>query len=177
MTVGAIFVDFRKAFDSLSHNILSLKLQAVGICGNLHEWLINYLNDRCQCTLVNGSISDLTLVQYGIPQGSLLGPRLYTIYVNDLPDAITLGNVLMYADDTTIYCIGKGFDEVCLKLNKVFDELRLWSLRSKLSIHPIKTEAMILTKQGFIGPAPPPNIVRRQVCQRCGSYNLFRTDY
>ena len=154
LTVGAIFVDFRKAFDSLSHNILSLKLQAVGICGNLHEWLMNYLSDRCQCTLVNGYISDLTLVQYGIPQGSLLGPRLYTIYVNDLPDAITLGNVLMYADDTTIYCIGKSFDEVCLKLNKVFDELRLWSLRSKLSIHPIKTEAMILTKQGFIGPAP-----------------------
>ena len=96
------------------------------------------------------------LVQYGIPQGSLLGPRLYTIYVNDLPDAITFGNVLMYADDTTIYCIGKSFDEVCLKLNKVLDELRLWSLRSKLNIHPIKTEAMILTKKGFFGPAPPP---------------------
>ena len=111
---------------------------------------LNYLNDRCQCTLVNGYISDLTLVQYGIPQGSLLGPRLYTIYVNDLPDAITLGNVLMYADDTTIYCIGNSFDEVCLKLNKVFDELRLWSLRSTLSIHPIKTEAMIVTKQGLM---------------------------
>lgn len=151
---SAIFVDFRKAFGSLSHNILFLKLQAVGICGNLHEWLMNYLSDRCQCTLVNGYISDLTLVQYGIPQGSLLGPRLYTIYVNDLPDAITLGNVLnMYADDTTIYCIGKSFDEVCLDLNKVLDKLRIWSLRSKLSIHPIKTEALILTKQGFIGPA------------------------
>ncbi|PFX16391.1 RNA-directed DNA polymerase from mobile element jockey [Stylophora pistillata] len=122
LTVGAIFVDFRKAFDSLSHNILSLKLQAVGICGNLHEWLMNYLSDWCQCTLVNGYISDLTLVQYGIPQGSLLGPRLYTIYVNDLPDAITLGNVLMCADDTTIYCIGKSFDEVCLNLNKVLDD-------------------------------------------------------
>ena len=61
----------------------------------------------------------------------------------------------MYADDTAIYCIGKCFDEVCLKLNKVLDELRLWSLRSKLSIHSIKTEAMILTKQGFIGSAPP----------------------
>ena len=64
-------------------------------------------------------ISDLTLVQYGIPQGSLLGPRLYTIYVNDLPDAITLGNVLMYADDTTIYCTGKSFDEVCLKIEPI----------------------------------------------------------
>lgn len=92
---SAIFVDFRKAFGSLSHNILSLKLQAVSICGNLHEWLMNHLSDRCQCILVNGYISDLTLVQYGIPQGSLLGPRLYTIYVNDPPDAITLRNVLM----------------------------------------------------------------------------------
>ena len=64
---------------------------------------------------MNGYISDLTLVQYGIPQGSLLGPRLYSIYVNDLPDAITLGKVLMYADDTTIYCMGKSFDEVCFK--------------------------------------------------------------
>ena len=164
LTVGAIFVDFKKAFDSLSDNILSLKLQAVGICGNLHEWLMNYLSDRCQCTLVNGCISDLTLVQYGIPQGSLLGPRLYTIYVNDLPDAITLGNVLMYADDTILY----SFDEVCLKLNKVFDELRLWS------IHPIKTAAVILTKQYFIGPAPP--ILFGDKYQRCGSYYLFRSD-
>ena len=106
---------------------------------------MNYLYDRCQCTLVNGYLSALTLVQYGIPQGSLLGPRLYTIYVNDQPDAITLGNIFMYADDTTIYCIGKSFDEVCLKLNKVF-ELRLWSLRSKLKIHPIKSEAMIIAK-------------------------------
>lgn len=104
---------------------------------------------------MNGYISDLTLVQYGIPQGSLLRPRLYTIYINDLPNAITLGNVFMYADVTTIYCLGKSFDEVCLKLNTVIDQLRLWSLRSKLSIHPIKSEAMIITKQGFIGPAPP----------------------
>ena len=105
MSVGAIFVDFRKVFDSISHNILSLKLQAVGLSGDLHEWLMHYLKDRYQCTVVNGCASDLDLVQYGVPQGSLLGPRLYTIYVNDLPDAITLGDVLMYADDTTIYCV------------------------------------------------------------------------
>ena len=77
----------------------------------------------------------------------------------------------MYADDTTIYCIGKSFDEICLKLNKVFDELRLWSLGSKLSIHPIKTEAMTLA----IGPATPPPSQKKIV--RFGSYYLFRTDY
>jgi hypothetical protein len=68
MTVGAIFVDFRKAFDSISHDILSLKLQAVGLCGNLHEWLMHYLKDRYQYTVVNGCTSDLYLVQYGVPQ-------------------------------------------------------------------------------------------------------------
>ena len=103
LTVGAILEDFRKASDSLSPNILSLKLQAAGICGDLHEWLMNYLNDRCQCTLENGFISDLTL-------------EFLRVF------SITLGNVSMYADDATIYCIGKSFDEVCLKLSKVFDE-------------------------------------------------------
>ena len=61
-TVGAIFVDFRKAFDSISHNILSFKLQAVGLSGNLHEWLMHYLKDRYQCTIVNGCTSALDLV-------------------------------------------------------------------------------------------------------------------
>ena len=155
MLVGAIFVDFRKAFDSISHNILSLKLQAVGLSGNLHEWLMHYLKDRYQSTVVNGCSSDLDQVQYGVPQGSLLGPRLYTIYVNDLPDAITLGDVLMYADDTTIYCVGNNFDQVCLQLNKIFEQLQHWSTNNRLSIHPIKSEVMILSKSCFTGPAPP----------------------
>ena len=111
MIVGAIFVDFKKAFDSISHNILSLKLQATGSSGNLHEWLMNYLKDRFQYTVVNGHSSNLDEVKYGVPQGSLLGPRPYTIYVNDLPNAITFGDVFMYADDTTLYCVGRNFDQ------------------------------------------------------------------
>ena len=142
-------------FDSISRNILSLKLQAIGLCGDLHEWLMDYLKDRVQYTAVNGHSSNLDEVKYGVPQGSLLGPRLYTIYVNDLPNAITLGDAFMYADDTTLYCVGKNFDQVCLQLNSILEHLLLWSTMNKLCIHPIKSEVMILGKTTFTGPAPP----------------------
>lgn len=76
----------------------------------------------------------------------MFGLRLYIIYVNDLFDVIIFGNVFMYVDDIIIYCIGKSFDEVCFKLNKVLDELRFWSFRFKLSIYFIKIEVMIFIK-------------------------------
>ena len=98
--VSAVFVDSKKAFDSISHNFLSLKLQAIGLCGDLHEWLMDYLKDRFQYTIVNGHSSNLDEVKYGVPQKSLLDSRLYTIYVNDLPNAITLGDVFMHAEDS-----------------------------------------------------------------------------
>ena len=82
LTVGAVFIDFQKAFDTVPHYILSHKLHAIGISGPLHEWLMSYLTDRRQFTEVNNCRSATDNVRYGVPQGSLLGPRLYTIYVN-----------------------------------------------------------------------------------------------
>ena len=88
----------------------SHKLHAIGISGSLHEWLMSYLTDRRQFTEVNNCRSTTDFVRYGVPQGSLLGPRLYTIYVSDLPDHIDSGDLYMYADDTTVYCIGPNVD-------------------------------------------------------------------
>ena len=116
---------------------------------------MDYLKHRFQYTVVNSHPSNLDEVKYGVPQGSLLGPRLYTIYVNDLPNAITSGDVFMYADDTTLYCVGKNFDQVCSQLNNILEQLLLWSTMNKLCIHPVKSEVMILSKTGFIGPVPP----------------------
>ena len=106
--VGVIFVDFKKAFDTIDHEILKFKLQAAGLPGDVHNWLVNYLSNRQQYVDINGTNSTLRIVEIGVPQGSLLGPRLFAIYVNDLPDATPLGYIHMFADDTTIFYIGKG---------------------------------------------------------------------
>ena len=150
--VGAIFIDFRKAFDTISHELLPLKLQAVGIMGDSYNWILDYLKDRSQFTTANGSSSSRKPINYGVPQGSLLGPRLYSIYVNDLPDAVTEGEVEMYADDTTAYCIGDNFDIVTQRLNSIFKQIYRWSQRNRLSIHNGKSEAMLLSTKPLIGP-------------------------
>ena len=84
------------------HHRLILKLKAYGICGNPHLWLSNFLSNRVQRVLVNGCSSDWVGVQSGVPQGSVLGPLLFILYVNDIPDLI-LSNMRMFADDTKIY--------------------------------------------------------------------------
>ena len=151
--VNAIFKKGSPA--DVSNYILSHKLHAIGISGSLHEWLMSYLNDRCQFTEVNNCRSVTDYVRYGVPQGSLLGLRLYTIYVNDLPDHIDSEDLYMYADDTTVYCIGPNVDQVMLSLNKTMEQVLMWNIRNQLTIHPIKTEAMILSKTSFVGPIPP----------------------
>ena len=130
----------------------SMKHQAVGIYGNLHRWLMGYVINRQQFTDIYSSTLP---IEYGVPQGSLLGPRLYTIYVNDLPDFVTTGDVFMYADDTTIYCTGPDVKHVISNLNSVMEQISLWSMNNKLIIHPAKTEAIILKKTPFVGPLLP----------------------
>ena len=81
--IGVLFIDFKKAFDSVDHTILLNKTQGKGLAGELHEWLTDYLHNRQQYTELNGIHSGTQIVKYGVPQGSLLGPRLFKIYVDD----------------------------------------------------------------------------------------------
>ena len=116
------------------------------------KWLADYLRARKQCTVVNGTLSDNADVTFGIPQGSVLGPILFTLYTNNLPESITSATVYMYADDTTIFCIGQSADEVTIKLNKALEELHIWCKLNTLTPHPTKCEALILQRQQIIGP-------------------------
>jgi len=116
---------------------------------------MNYLSNRYQYTEVNNQRSALLPIKFGVPQGSLLGPRLFTIYTNDLPDHVKDGFILMYADDTTICTIGCSVDQVILSLNGLMAQISMWSTLNKLTIHPAKTEAMILKKQQFFGALQP----------------------
>ena len=129
LIVAVALVDFRKAFDSVSHQVLLEKLRAnFGICDNALGWIASYLNGRKQYTVVNGYNSDTMPVSVGIPQGSVLGPTLFSLFVNDIPSNVKSGSVYLFADDITIYCIKRTADEAVAQLDKALDELYYWCI-------------------------------------------------
>ena len=100
-----VFLDFQEAFDTVNHEILLRKLHHCRIRGLTNEWFKSYLNDRTQKTKVNGSISEKIEITYGVPQGSILGPLLFLVYINDLHEAVTHSLVHHFADDKDmLYC-------------------------------------------------------------------------
>ena len=93
-------MDFKKAFDSVSHNALLSKLQGFGITGNLQNWLTTYLKTRIQCVRIGDTYSNYCAVLSGVPQGSILGPLLFSIFINDIPSSFEHSIPFLFADDT-----------------------------------------------------------------------------
>ena len=118
----------------------------------LLDWLKSYLSERQQFTVLNGTKSDMLPVSYGIPQGSVLGPTLFTVFTNDLPSSVQLGSLYMFADDTTVFCIGDSADMAITQLNKALQEVYIWCLDNQLTPHPGKSEAMLLSVGNPMGP-------------------------
>ena len=103
-----IFVDFQKAFDTVDHNILLQKLDHYGVRGRANDWFKSYLSNRLQYVSVNGFHSKNEVMKYGVPQGSVLGPLLFLIYINNLRNAIYHSTVHHLADDTNLLYINKN---------------------------------------------------------------------
>ena len=100
----------------------------------------------CQYTVINGVPSEDTKVAHGTPQGSVLGPILLALYTSDLPKAVNTATTFLYADDTTMYCVGESVDQVTATLNKALEALALWCKHNSLVPHPKKWEGMILKR-------------------------------
>ena len=99
-----IYLDFSKAFDTLVHSTLLHKMKHYGIDGLAHKLINSFLENRKQYVEFNNKCSEMKNIKNGVPQSSILGPLLFLIYINDIPNVSNVFNFLMYADDTTLYC-------------------------------------------------------------------------
>lgn len=138
-TVVGVFFDLSRAFDTLDSVFLAQKLHNMGIRGNINDWIISYTTQRQLVVKIENSTSDYFDVNLGTPQGSVLGPLLFLLYVNDLPNHIHEGRVFMYADDTTVLVSGKTKEELTNKLNVITKQFTEWCIANHLIINLNKT--------------------------------------
>ena len=152
--IGSVFLDFKKAFDLVDHKILLHKLKLYHFSQIALKFFDSYLSNRLQLINIDGVRSKTSLVSTGVPQGSILGPVLFLLYVNDLPLEIS-SETDMYADDTTLHNKGRYIHDIQAKLQLDIDRANNWCIKNNMVINPAKTTCMV------IGP-------KQKVSNSCG---------
>ena len=142
LTSLAAFIDLSKAFDTVDHSILLKKLKCYGIDNANLAWCNNYLTERSQKTLANGNMSSTHAVSCGVPQGSVLGPLFFILYVNDVQYALRGSQIRLYADDTVIYSSGENTVELEASLQPALNKFAKWCGCNKLTLNASKTKLM-----------------------------------
>ena len=140
----AIFIDFKKAFDTLDYKILLQKINALKISQNLKSLIKDYFTNRSQKTYANNSQSSIQPLNYGVPQGSILGPLFFTLYINDLPKIVS-SNMLLYADDSVIFESSNDESKLYSQLQTDLNLIKYWCDLHKLTINVKKTKAVLFS--------------------------------
>ena len=147
--VLSVFIDLRKAFDSVSHGLIIEKLRKIGVDGVELEWFRSYLTDRYQRVDINSSSSELKRVTVGVPQGSLLGVVLFSLVINSLYTSLRYATGILYADDTTLLIAGRSLRFLKLKMQSDLNALASWLRTNKLKLNVSKTKSMLFNRQGL----------------------------
>ncbi|MCG8034833.1 MAG: hypothetical protein JAZ03_22035 [Candidatus Thiodiazotropha taylori] len=143
--VGVLFIDFKKAFDLVDHEILLTKLKLYGISEETSTWFKTYLTHRQQQTSLHNVNSELKTVTYGVPQGSILGPLLFLLFINDLPLYIKDIHAELYADDTTLFDIQGSTSDIEKNLQQALNKLSMWCKYNGMVVNTEKTKLMLIT--------------------------------
>ena len=152
--VRAVFIDLSRAFDKVSHPHLLYKLKTFGIGGSLLKWLNSYLCERSQRVVINGQCSSVKQITAGVPQGSVLGPLLFLLYINDIADNLQ-SNVSLYADDTSVYEEVDDCDACAERLNGDLETINSWAKRWAVTINPTKTKSVTFSRKQSNTRHPP----------------------
>ena len=151
-SVVGVFVDLSKAFDTLNHDILLNKLYQYGIRGSLYTWIKSYLTNRKQFVCYKDLNSICKPVVCGVPQGSILGPLLFLLYINDIVNVSNKVNMILFADDTNVFMSGENTDEIIQSINVELEKIHQWLCLNKLSLNVTKTQYIVFNVRRNCSP-------------------------